>query len=663
MKKNKKNQNTSQVGIESKIAGIIAKIVVLLCVVMGIVAGVGSYTSAIGAMNTALEESAQVAADLVDATVKEYTGIATELGSISQLADAYNALESKQEILSQRIERYGFEDAFVTDEQGINIFTEESIADTDYFQAAMNGGVGISTPVYNAQTGKVEVFISAPLWDQGILNGKLNGAVVVQPDGEFLNDIMRGLQIGKGGTAFMVDGTGTTIADWNSELVGVENGIEEGKNDWKLRKFGQAVQKMADGKSGLSSYFYEGKRKIMAYAPVPDSNGWSVSAVANKNEFLRNFYIALIITVILAVCFVFIGIKQGARTGKRIAEPIILGVKRLELLATGDLTTPVPEVGSKDEVESLMQSLGVTIGKLRNLIQDISDNLESISQGILEMHGGKEYDGDFRQISLAFRDIVSSLNKTMKEIDLNAEQVSKGSENMANAAKSLAMGATDQASAIEQMTATIESISDKIQTNAAMAVTAQNKVAEMKKSIANSNEQMENTIAAIGKIMTTSNEIANIMNTVEDIAEQTNLLSLNAAIEAARAGEAGKGFAVVADEVRHLAEQSAEAAQNTSELINNAVQAVEEGTRLTKLTAESLEAVVQSAVEVNDVIEGIAVASKEQADAAEQISNSIEQISSVVENNSAAAEESAASSNQLSSQAVQLKDLIEQFRF
>lgn len=664
MKKSlKKEQKMSQGGIQGKISGVIGKSIVVLCIVMGIVAGIGSYNSAIGAMDTSLEESAQIAADLVASTVNECKAIAIEVGSIFQLADAMNSVESKQELLKQRIERYGFEDAFLVDAEGKQMFTGEDLSEKDYFQRAMKGEAYISTPTYNEEKEKVEIYVAAPLWEQGILDGNQVGIVVLQPNCEFLNDIMRGIRIGKGGTAFMVDSNGTTIADFDSTLVGIENGIESAKKDRKLKKFGTVVQKMADGKKGLGSFTYNGKTKILAYAPVSDSDGWNVATVAVKNEFLKNFYIVLVIIIIMTALFVTIGVRIGKRIGERIAAPIIQGVKRLELLAEGDLTTEVAEIQTNDETETLMNCLRVTIEKLKAIIKDISDHLEAISQGNLVYTAERDYDGDFQQISVAFREIVASLNQTMKEIDVNADQVSKGSEDMASAAQSLAEGATDQASAIQELTATIDSISTKIQDNAEMAVQAQERVTEMERSIDSSSRQMEKSIDAIGKIMTASNEIAKIMNTIEDIAGQTNLLSLNAAIEAARAGEAGKGFAVVADEVRQLAEQCAEAAKNTSALINNAVSAVEEGTKLTRLTAESLDKVVQSAGEVNEVIGGITTASQEQAEAAEQVSLGINQIASVVESNSATAEESAASSQELSAQAMQLKELIGQFQF
>lgn len=174
---------------------------------------------------------------------------------------------------------------------------------------------------------------------------------------------------------------------------------------------------------------------------------------------------------------------------------------------------------------------------------------------------------------------------------------------------------------------------------------------------------MEHLTKSMENIEDASNQIANIIKTIEDIASETNLLSLNASIEAARAGDAGRGFAVVADEIRKLAEESSVAAQNTTKLIGNAISAIREGTELTGQTAESLNVVVGKAQEIHTMVDAISKASVEQSEATQQISQGVSQIASVVETNSAMAEESSASSQELSSQATLLKSMLEKFTY
>jgi len=175
------------------------------------------------------------------------------------------------------------------------------------------------------------------------------------------------------------------------------------------------------------------------------------------------------------------------------------------------------------------------------------------------------------------------------------------------------------------------------------------------------NQEMQNLMEAMDKIQTSSREIEKILKTIDDIAFQTNILALNAAVEAARAGSAGEGFAVIAEEVRNLATKSAEAAQNTSVLIEHSTEAVHTGTEIAAHTADTLSEVVDSIQTVVSAIDNIATVSNEQSEEIGQITEGINQIASVIQNNSTVAQEGAAASEQLSAEATGLKQLVDRF--
>ena len=173
---------------------------------------------------------------------------------------------------------------------------------------------------------------------------------------------------------------------------------------------------------------------------------------------------------------------------------------------------------------------------------------------------------------------------------------------------------------------------------------------------------MESARQAMEEISATSKNISKVIKAIDDIAFQTNILALNAAVEAARAGTAGKGFAVVADEVRNLSQKSAEAAKNTTALIENSIDAVKRGTELVNKTSAGFTEVAAETAKVSKLIEEISAQTQEQAAAISQISIGVEQISSVVQMNSATSEESAAASEELSSQAAVLKGLVDKIK-
>ena len=373
---------------------------------------------------------------------------------------------------------------------------------------------------------------------------------------------------------------------------------------------------------------------------------------------IRNFCILLF--SILAIVSVGLMMVLTVNISKSLTRPIIELEGAMQKLSKGDLKATVT-YSSRDELGSLADSLRTVMNTLSAYVNDISGKLGMIAGGNLNTEMEMEYAGDFAPIRASGNQIIDSLNNTLGQINQSAEQVASGSEQVSSGAQALSQGATEQASSVEELAATINELSGQVNNTASNARDVNNLVASTRDAIDGCNQQMGDMMHAMEKINTSSSEIGKIIKTIEDIAFQTNILALNAAVEAARAGAAGKGFAVVADEVRNLASKSAEAAKNTTTLIEGSLKAVEEGNEFSNATQQSLLQVVQHTEQVAEAMDKITKASDDQAEAIKQVTVGIDQISAVVQTNSATAEQSAAASQELSSQANVLKGLVGQF--
>ncbi|MDD3569664.1 MAG: methyl-accepting chemotaxis protein [Lachnospiraceae bacterium] len=372
--------------------------------------------------------------------------------------------------------------------------------------------------------------------------------------------------------------------------------------------------------------------------------------------------ISFFLNVVMGLASIALSFAFGTFIAHSIAKPMGECSRRLELLAEGDLHSPMPEINSKDEVGELANSTREIIEKLTAVIKETDKQLAALAKGDLTAESNLEFPGDLAKLKVSLDRIFSDLNASVGQINQSSEQVSSGSGQVSAAAQALSQGTTQQASSIEELSATISDISSQIKANADNALKANELANQAGQALQVGSRQMEDMVNAMTEISETSGEIGKIIKTIDDIAFQTNILALNAAVEAARAGQAGRGFAVVADEVRNLAQKSAEAAKNTTELIENTVNAVDKGRKIADGTAESLGVVVVKSEAVVDNLKKIASASVEQAESIAQVTQGVEQISAVVQTNSATAEESAASSEELSSQAELLKDLVSSFK-
>jgi uncharacterized protein YoxC len=257
---------------------------------------------------------------------------------------------------------------------------------------------------------------------------------------------------------------------------------------------------------------------------------------------------------------------------------------------------------------------------------------------------------------LAGRAFSRPIDRAAENISASADSVAAPSKELQSTSHSLADGANEQASSIEEISSSLEEMSAMTKQNADNSRAASELMNKTSVTVQKADKATSEMVEAMELIRESSDQTSKIVKTIDEIAFQTNLLALNAAVEAARAGEAGKGFAVVAEEVRSLAIRSAEAARNTSSLIEGTVERVKSGVHAVNGVKESLVEVSASTAKATSLTGEISAASSEQAQGIEQINIAVSQMDRVTQQNAAAAQESASASAQMSHQATDLSD-------
>ncbi len=617
-----------------------------------------------------LEASSEGVSNKANAFFEKYIGIVLQIGQDKNLQQFLIDVKGRDTLL----ETEGFMTAALTLKETVNsdpdVILGAFIAEKDYYlssptafsdfgfdtttrsyyKSISEGIICITDPYIDAITGKTVITISAPVK----VNGKIEGLAAVDISTDNLSKIVSGYKTGETGYFTLITENNIVAAHRDSDNI--LKPIDE------IELSDNMIQLIKNKSGNVSEYTYKDE-KLIGNSIAIGNTGWRILSSMTMDEFESNtkqIILNIVITFVLALVLLLIVM---ALLISKMTKPIKKITEITNRLAEGQLDVDI-DIKSSDEIGALAKSIESLTFRLKSYIAYIDESvdvLDEMAEGNLAVELKNDYAGEFAKLKGSLLNVSETLKSTIGKIKESADSINMNAEHVSSGAQILAQGTTEQASAIEELSAEINEIYQTIVSNAEYAENAGSKALEASREVESGNAQMRDMLSAMDEISNSSSEIGKIIKVIDDIAFQTNILALNAAVEAARAGSAGKGFAVVADEVRNLAGKSAEAAKQTTSLIENSINAIRKGTLLADGAGRSLAGIVSKTNETNEIINEIVKASSHQTISVNQIRSGIEQISSVVQENAATAEASAANSEELSGQAHILNDLVGRF--
>lgn len=382
-------------------------------------------------------------------------------------------------------------------------------------------------------------------------------------------------------------------------------------------------------------------------------------AVSIIIELLGTEIISPVLSIVLDIAFVVaavivavIGLMSHAKALRNTIEQSNTCIERL---AEGNIDWVVPEIPFKEyeRFENDMTELLKSTKIQADMARDMSKGDFTVDAHVR---------GEADELGMALRDLVDENNQVLSEVQEASMSFTEGAKEVSAASQALAQGSTEQASAVEEINASIKDIANKTTHNADDARQMETRVHEMLDDAKTGKVAVDGVNTSMNDITESSQNISKVIKTIDDIAFQTNILALNATVEAARAGVHGRGFAVVAEEVKNLAELSSNAAKETAELIQHAIDAANDGAKQVDAMTLAITKISDGIDEISGTVSEVATSSDEQATAIAQVKQAIGQISQVVQTDSATSEECAAAAETLSNHAQNLRDVIAGFK-
>ncbi|WP_246734515.1 methyl-accepting chemotaxis protein [Rhizobium sp. RHZ02] len=552
-----------------------------------------------------------------------------------------------------------------------------------WYQDAVKANASVMTePYVDASSGDLIISSAVPVSH----GGKLAGVTGSDFSLKTMVDMIKEIDLGGKGTAFLVNKSGQILIHPDAKLV--------------TKTLADAFPAETPAiKAGLVPTEFAGKDVLVSFMPVAGlpSVEWylgfvvdSDAAFASLNEFRIAATIATILAVGLMIC-AMAWLLHGL-----VIRPVTDMTAAMQKLAAGDLSVSIPGEQRRDQIGSMAEAVAVfkknavdrerlegeaetgraltererhereqqknrEATEIRHAVDALASALGALSDGNLAHRIDAPFAPHLDRLRNDFNNAVTKLHGALHAVGNNAHAIDAGASEIRTAADGLARRTEQQAASVEETAAALEEITTTVKDTARRAEEAGNLVSRTRNGAEESGNIVRKAVSAMTEIEQSSQRIANIIGVIDDIAFQTNLLALNAGVEAARAGEAGKGFAVVAQEVRELAQRSAQAAKEIESLITASNSQVRSGVTLVGDTGKVLDAIVGQVQEISRHVDAIVTATREQSTGLAEINTAVNTMDQGTQQNAAMVEEQTAASHGLAQEAAKLMQLLSQF--